>query len=73
MVAGAGFEPTTFGLWARRATRLLHPAILFNFLLSRYLIGLARLDNFYLASTEANGAAPPRDIIAYNSLLNAEK
>ena len=26
MVAGAGFEPTTFGLWARRATRLLHPA-----------------------------------------------
>ena len=29
MVAGAGFEPTTFGLWAQRATRLLHPA-LFN-------------------------------------------
>ena len=28
MVAGEGFEPTTFGLWARRATRLLHPAIL---------------------------------------------
>ena len=27
LVAGAGFEPTTFGLWARRATRLLHPAI----------------------------------------------
>ena len=27
MVAGAGFEPTTFGLWARRATRLLHPAM----------------------------------------------
>ena len=27
MVAGAGFEPTTFGLWARRATRLLHPAL----------------------------------------------
>ena len=26
LVAGAGFEPTTFGLWARRATRLLHPA-----------------------------------------------
>ena len=26
MVAGAGFEPTTFGLWARRAARLLHPA-----------------------------------------------
>ncbi len=27
LVAGEGFEPTTFGLWARRATRLLHPAI----------------------------------------------
>ena len=27
MVAGAGFEPTTFGLWAQRATKLLHPAI----------------------------------------------
>ena len=26
LVAGAGFEPTTFGLWARRATMLLHPA-----------------------------------------------
>ena len=27
LVAGEGFEPTTFGLWARRATRLLYPAI----------------------------------------------
>ena len=27
-IAGAGFEPTTFGLWARRASRLLHPAII---------------------------------------------
>ena len=27
LVAGAGFEPTTFGLWAQRATKLLHPAI----------------------------------------------
>ena len=26
MVAGVGFEPTTSGLWARRATKLLHPA-----------------------------------------------
>ena len=31
MVAGAGFEPTTFGLWARRATRLLHPALFIFF------------------------------------------
>ena len=30
MVAGAGFEPTTSGLWARRATRLLYPAIFIN-------------------------------------------
>ena len=28
LVAGTGFEPMTFGLWARRASRLLHPAIL---------------------------------------------
>ena len=27
LVAEAGFEPTTFGLWARRATRLLYSAI----------------------------------------------
>ena len=26
LVAGIGFEPMTFGLWARRASRLLHPA-----------------------------------------------
>ena len=29
LVAGEGFEPTTFGLWARRATRLLYPATLY--------------------------------------------
>ena len=28
LVAGARFELTTFGLWARRATRLLYPATL---------------------------------------------
>ena len=32
-VAGTGFEPMTFGLWARRASRLLHPALL-NYCLS---------------------------------------
>ena len=31
-VAGIGFEPMTFGLWARRASRLLHPAIIINLL-----------------------------------------
>ena len=30
LVAGDGFEPTTSGLWAQRATKLLHPAILAN-------------------------------------------
>ena len=34
LVAGAGFEPTTFGLWARRATRLLHPASTCNIISS---------------------------------------
>ena len=34
MVAGAGFEPTTSGLWARRATRLLYPAIFLDWLSS---------------------------------------
>ena len=28
VIAGGGFEPPTFGLWARRATELLHPAIM---------------------------------------------
>jgi hypothetical protein len=27
IIAGGGFEPPTSGLWARRATRLLYPAI----------------------------------------------
>ena len=36
MVAGTGFEPVTFGLWAQRATWLLHPAI--------NMVGLGRLE-----------------------------
>ena len=28
VIAGAGFEPATSGLWARRATRLLYPAVI---------------------------------------------
>ena len=31
IIAGTGFEPVTFGLWARRASRLLHPAIIMKF------------------------------------------
>ncbi len=27
-IAGGGFEPPTSGLWARRATRLLYPAVI---------------------------------------------
>lgn len=27
MVAGVGLEPTTSGLWARRAAKLLYPAM----------------------------------------------
>ena len=38
-VAGAGFEPTTFGLWARRASRLLHPATIFNWQMNHHLNG----------------------------------
>ena len=30
LVAEAGFEPTTFGLWARRATGLLYPALTYK-------------------------------------------
>ena len=30
VIAGGGFEPPTFGLWARRATELLHPAVMWN-------------------------------------------
>ena len=30
-VAGIGFEPMTSGLWARRASRLLHPAIVLSY------------------------------------------
>ena len=29
-IAGGGFEPPTSGLWARRATRLLYPAVIIN-------------------------------------------
>ena len=35
-IAGAGFEPATSGLWARRATRLLYPAIIYYYI-SKYL------------------------------------
>ena len=40
LVAGEGFEPTTFRLWAWRATKLLYPAII---LTSDYIIYLQLL------------------------------
>ena len=55
LVAGKGFEPMTFGLWARRATRLLHPATTFfnidqrgfrvksNFVITSYSIHYTKL------------------------------
>ena len=46
-VAGEGFEPTTSGLWARRASRLLYPAIsIKNSLYSREINGRRRIRTF---------------------------
>ena len=47
-VAGTGFEPVTFGLWARRASRLLHPAIL-NYK-TKLIILYAKNKNIWLIS-----------------------
>ena len=44
-VAGAGFEPTTFGLWARRATRLLHPAMISHYSTSFLNMQWAEVDS----------------------------
>ena len=56
-IAGAGFEPTTFGLWARRASRLLHPAIL-NYLPFQVkpMIGLEPITCWLQISCSANWA-----------------
>lgn len=35
IIAGVGFEPTTFSLWGWRASRLLHPASFQSFISSR--------------------------------------
>ena len=51
LVAGVGFEPTTFRLWAWRATGLLHPAASDNWLkLIRFFIGVKCSNNSLLAS-----------------------
>ena len=45
LIAGAGFEPATSGLWARRATRLLYPAIINIYILQK---------KFYSRRTKTN-------------------
>ena len=57
-IAGAGFEPTTFGLWARRASRLLHPAIIFNSIIFmiKPMIGLEPITCWLQISCSANWA-----------------
>ena len=47
MVAGAGFEPATFGLWARRASELLYPAIFNALLLYSIILVLSILISIY--------------------------
>ena len=47
-IAGAGFEPATSGLWARRATRLLYPAAII--LLIKFSV-IRRLTVFALQET----------------------
>ena len=52
LVAGAGFEPTTFGLWARRATKLLHPAsVIHHFKVRWQLLNLERHTRFELVTS----------------------
>ena len=58
-VAGAGFEPTTFGLWARRASRLLHPALIFTLLLYS---NLSRISIVFLMG--GGGFEPPKQVAA---------
>ena len=62
-VAGIGFEPMTFGLWARRASRLLHPAI-WNYILSfrlKPMIGLEPITCWLQISCSANWATSARE------------
>ena len=54
-IAGAGFEPATFGLWARRASRLLHPATIINL----YDTGKLKISDCFLWVGEG-GFEPPK-------------
>ena len=86
-VAGAGFEPTTFGLWARRATRLLHPAMISHY--STFLLNMqwaevdsnhrSKLQQIYSLSPLATRESThmkfyclPTDIIQINCLMQAD-
>ena len=57
LVAEAGFEPTTFGLWARRATRLLYSAI-FNGASGRTRTGTGLLPQDFKSCVST--ISPPR-------------
>ena len=56
-IAGAGFEPTTFGLWARRASRLLHPAVLFT-----YSIIYNKCEKYNTYLMDGGGFEPPKRV-----------
>ena len=64
LVAGEGFEPTTFGLWAQRATELLHPAI------NKILWRRKRDSNPCVAFTASRFSRPvPSTRLGYSSKL----
>jgi hypothetical protein len=63
LVAGEGFEPPAFGLWARRATRLLHPASIVS----------PTTSFFWCRESESNryGVLPPQDFKSCASASSA--
>ena len=62
LVAGEGFEPSTFGLWAQRATELLHPAI--------YIWRRKRDSNPCAVCTTSRFSRPvPSTRLGYSSIL----
>ena len=65
LVAGVGFEPTTFGLWAQRATELLHPAI------NKILWRRKRDSNPCVAFTASRFSRPvPSTRLGYSSIID---
>ena len=60
-VAGTGFEPMTFGLWARRASRLLHPAI---FIFTLYVVCEWLYHISHRSAMDGGGFEPPKQFAA---------